>query len=188
MKKLRTNENGFGLIEILLIIVIFGVALFGGYLVDRAQTPKNTVSTKNTSSNSPSSKASNSNSSDSNSNNPSSSDSSSTSGEQLSTKGMTRPSQYLQICIASDNTEYITQGTPQCLGSDEYEGSYSAGVPGTLFSSPCETTSGSLRYVYISQDETCPDSTKLVFYNTLCPANASSSDDCTTPDSQDTTN
>lgn len=184
MKKIRTNENGFGLIEILLIILILAVALFGGYLVDRSQTPKKVSSTNTSSTSTP--QSSNTPSSNSSSSNPSSNTQSS--GEQLSTKGMTRPSQYLQICLASGATEYITQGSPQCLGSDAYEGSYSPGVPGTLFSSPCETTSGSLRYVYISQNESCPDTTKLVFYNTLCPADASSSDDCTVPDAADTTN
>ncbi len=109
-------------------------------------------------------------------------------GEQLNQKGSTRPSQYLQICETNSGTEYITQGSPRCLGSDSYEGSYSPGVPGTLFSSPCETTSGTLRYVYISQNESCPDNTSLVFYNNLCPATADSSDDCVTPDSSDTTN
>jgi hypothetical protein len=193
MKKIKANEHGFGLIAVVMAITVLSLTFLGGYYVDRAKTPKNASSATNTSVQSSSSNSAapstlntvNPSSSNLNTVTPSSTQSS---GEQLSTKGMTRPSQYLQICTTSNSIEYITQGNPQCLGTDSYEGSYSTGVPGTLFSSPCETTSGTVRYVYISQDETCPDTTKLVFYNTLCPANASSSNDCTTPDSADTTN
>jgi|GEM_PF-7045242 hypothetical protein len=166
MKSIKHNEHGFGLVETLLAILIVLVLLLGGYYVDRTQSQKNASSSSGGSSTS----------------------SSNSGGEQLSQKGKTRPPQYLQICATNSGVEYITQGSPQCLGSDAYEGSYSPGVPGTLFSSPCKTTSGTLRYVYISENETCPDNTKLVFYNTLCPNDASSSDDCTTPDSSDTTN
>jgi hypothetical protein len=183
MKKIRLNEKGFSLVGPLIIVVVILLLFLGGYYLDRAKTPKHSSSATTSSSFSSSGSDGQSLRVDGDGGG-----SGSSGGEQLSTKGMTRPSQYLQICTTATNVDYITQGSPQCLGSDTYEGSYSPGVPGTLFSSPCETTTGSLRYIYISENETCPDNTKLVFYNTLCPSNAASSDDCTTPDSSDTTN
>jgi prepilin-type N-terminal cleavage/methylation domain-containing protein len=185
VKRIKTNEHGFGLIEVVVVILAIGLVFAGGYYIDRVKTPKNSSPSLSTSRHAPNYSSPNNNSNDNTNNDPSPSTQSG--GEQLSTKGMTRPSQYLQICATASNIEYVTQGSPQCLGTDTYEGSYSPGVPGTLFSSPCQTTGGTVRYVYISENESCPDSTKLVFYNTLCPSDASSSDDCTTPSSSDTT-
>lgn len=97
----------------------------------------------------------------------SSTSTSSGSGEEVNTKGERRPVQYVHICDSADGIEYVSQGTPKCLGNDTFLSDYSTSVAGTVFSSPCQTTSGTLRYVYISTDEKCPSGTKLLFYNTL---------------------
>lgn len=88
--------------------------------------------------------------------------------EEVNTQGQRRPVQYLHICDTADGSvEYVSQGEPKCLGNDQYQYDYSPSVAGTVFSSPCETTVGKLRYVYISNDEGCPSGTKLLFYNSL---------------------
>lgn len=87
------------------------------------------------------------------------------SGEQLNATGQRRPAQYIHICDTSDGIEYVTQGDPRCLGSDQYRGDYASSVPGTLYSSPCKTTDSPARYVYISEKEQCPPGAQLVFYN-----------------------
>lgn len=97
----------------------------------------------------------------------SSPDSSSSGGEQVNQKGERRPVQYVHICDTADGIEYVSQGTPKCLGNDTFLSDYSTSVAGTVYSSPCQTTSGTLRYVYISTDEKCPSGTKLLFYNNL---------------------
>ncbi len=88
-------------------------------------------------------------------------------GEEVNKQGQRRPPQYLHICDTADTIEYVSQGTPKCLGNDQYQTDYDPSVPGTVYSSPCQTTSGALRYVYISNDERCPAGTKLLFYNSL---------------------
>jgi hypothetical protein len=103
----------------------------------------------------------------------------SSTGEQLNTKGTRRPAQYLHICTTSKDITYVSQGSPKCLGNDAYQSDYDPSVPGLLYSSPCKTTSGTQRYVYIAENESCPSDTKLVFYNNVCPTDAESSDDCT---------
>lgn len=88
--------------------------------------------------------------------------------EELNKQGQRRPPQYLHICDTPDGSvEYVSQGNPNCLGNDVYQGDYDPSVAGTVYSSPCKTTSGKLRYVYISNDETCPPGTTLIFYNSL---------------------
>jgi hypothetical protein len=83
-------------------------------------------------------------------------------GEQLSFQPARRPVQYNHICHSS-NVFYITQGSPNCLANDAFLGNYAPTVPGTLYSRACETTSGNLlRYVYISNPESCPIGTALV--------------------------
>lgn len=89
------------------------------------------------------------------------------SGEQLNQKGQRRPVQYVHICDTVNGDEYVSQGSPKCLDGDTYKNDYDASVAGTVFSSPCKTTSGQLRYVYISTNESCPEGTRLVFYNSL---------------------
>lgn len=96
------------------------------------------------------------------------------SNEQLNNAGERRPTQYTHRCTTTDGKEYVAQGDPQCLGNDTYKGDYSTSAAGTVYSSPCKTTSGELRYVYISTDESCPDGTKLVFYNNIFGFNNSS--------------
>jgi hypothetical protein len=92
---------------------------------------------------------------------------SSASGEQVNTQGMRRPSQYTHICETNDGTDYYSQGKPPCLPGDTLFTAETGPQPGTAFSSPCKTTSGPTRYVYISNDEFCPSGTTLVFYNNL---------------------
>ena len=87
--------------------------------------------------------------------------------EEANTQGTRRPIQYIHICDTSDNIEYVSQGTPKCLGSDAFQSDYPTNVAGTVFSSPCKTTSSPTRYVYISNDEACPSGTTLLFYNSL---------------------
>lgn len=99
--------------------------------------------------------------------NPTNNPPSSSAGEQVNQQGQRRPPQYLHICDTADGIEYVSQGNPKCLGNDTYQNDYDPSVAGTVFSSPCKTTSGTLRYVYISNDETCPAGTKLLFYNSL---------------------
>lgn len=90
------------------------------------------------------------------------------SGEELNSQGTRRPVQYVHICDTPDSSiEYVSQGTPKCLGSDDFQSDYDPSVPGTVYSSPCKTDTGPLRYVYISNDEKCPDGTTLLFYNSL---------------------
>ncbi|HVV66651.1 MAG TPA: DUF4234 domain-containing protein [Candidatus Saccharimonadales bacterium] len=113
----------------------------------------------------------------------STSSSSSSGGEQVNTPGSRRPPQYLHICKAAGNIEYVSQGTPKCLEGDTYQSDYDPSVSGTLYSSPCVTTSGAKRYVYISTDEACPTGTKLLFYNRLDSTNQTT----TTTYSNDTT-
>ena len=90
------------------------------------------------------------------------------SGEQLSQPPARRPTQYVHLCSTGanyGNTMYVTQGSPNCLPGpgDIFELNYGPTVSGTLYSVPCETTSGSaLRYAYISSTETCPSGTALV--------------------------
>lgn len=95
-------------------------------------------------------------------------------GEEVNKQGQRRPVQYLHICDTADGIEYVSQGTPKCLGNDKYLSDYSTSVAGTFFSSPCQTTSGTNRYIYISNDEQCPTGTKLLFYNTLGGSSSSS--------------
>lgn len=88
--------------------------------------------------------------------------------EEVNKQGQRRPVQYLHICDTTDGSiEYVSQGSPKCLGSDQFQRDYDPSVAGTVFSSPCKTDSGKLRYVYISNDETCPAGTTLLFYNSL---------------------
>lgn len=94
------------------------------------------------------------------------------SGEELNKQGTRRPAQYLHICNTSDGVQYVSQGTPKCLAGDTFQSDYDPSVAGTVFSSPCKTTSGTLRYVYISNDEACPSGTTLLFYNTLGATNS----------------
>ena len=96
-------------------------------------------------------------------------------GEVLNMQGQRRPPQYVHICDTSAGIEYVTQGSPKCLAGDTYKSDYAPSVPGSLYSSPCKTTSGGVRYVYVANDETCPDGTSLVFYNSLGTSEASSS-------------
>lgn len=105
----------------------------------------------------------------------SSSSSSNSSGEQVNRLGERRPAQYLHICKTPDGTEYVSQGTPECLNGDTYVNDYSTSVPGTVQSSPCETTSGAKRYVYVAAGETCPAGTKLLFYNHFSDSSTSTS-------------
>jgi hypothetical protein len=95
--------------------------------------------------------------------------------EELNAKGQRRPSQYLQICTMNDGSEYVTQGSPACLNGDQHTGDYSANVAGTLYSSPCKTTSGTIRYVYVAVSEKCPAGTSLIFYNTSLGSSSSTS-------------
>jgi hypothetical protein len=95
-------------------------------------------------------------------------------GEEVNKQGQRRPAQYLHICDTANGIEYVSQGTPKCLGNDKFISDYDPSVPGTAFSSPCQATSGSTRYVYISNDEQCPSGTKLLFYNTLGGSTSSS--------------
>ena len=92
----------------------------------------------------------------------------------------------MHLCQTAAGSQYVTQGSPNCLGNDSFQSDYSPGVPGTLYSSPCKTTSGQLRYVYVAENEQCPSGTSLVFYNNLCPTGAVSSAQCTTPGTTDT--
>lgn len=87
--------------------------------------------------------------------------------EQLNQQGTRRPVQYVHICATSNGIVYYSQGSPDCLGSDTLETANTGTEAGTGFSSPCKTTSGKLRYVYISNNETCPDGTTILFYNSL---------------------
>jgi hypothetical protein len=88
--------------------------------------------------------------------------------EELNKQGQRRPAQYRRICdTVSGSIEYVAQGTPNCLGDDIYQSDYGTSVAGTVYSSPCKTDNGKLRYVYISNDETCPSGTTLLFYNSL---------------------
>lgn len=86
-------------------------------------------------------------------------------GEQLNIKGTRRPPQYLHICNTAGGIQYVSQGSPKCLGNDSYQSDYSPSVAGTVYSSPCKTTSGTVRYIYISTSESCPTGTTLIFYN-----------------------
>lgn len=87
--------------------------------------------------------------------------------EELNKQGQRRPVQYVHICDTAGGIEYVSQGTPKCLGSDTFNSDYDSSAPGTEFSSPCKTTSGTTRYVYISNYEGCPSGTTLLFYNSL---------------------
>ena len=111
-----------------------------------------------------------------------SSDSSSSSGgEELNKQGERRPSQYVHICDTDNNIEYVSQGSPECLGSDTYDSDYGPSVAGTVFSSPCKTKGSAPRYVYISNDETCPNGTTLIFYNSLGGSTSGPSKNSTSP-------
>jgi hypothetical protein len=95
-------------------------------------------------------------------------------GEQLSIPPQRRPVQYVHLCkvgttsgvplpgpintgASNTSTLYVTQGTPNCLAGSTFQYNYAPSVPGTVYSVPCETTSGALlRYVYISTTENCP--------------------------------
>jgi hypothetical protein len=98
--------------------------------------------------------------------------------EQVNTNGTRRPIQYIHICDSVSNPgnlEYVTQGTPDCLGNDKFESNYSTSVDGIVYSSPCKTNSTPVRYVYIDNEENCPSGTTLVFYNSLGASSGSSS-------------
>jgi TM2 domain-containing membrane protein YozV len=87
-------------------------------------------------------------------------------GEQLSKPPNRRPTQYLHICNGSVG-QYVTQGSPDCLPGDSYQGDYAPSVPGTVYSYPCETTSGSTRrYLYVASGEGCPSGSASVSLNT----------------------
>ncbi len=108
------------------------------------------------------------------------------SGEQLNKRGERRPPQYLHVCEAADGKRYISQGTPKCLGADTFKNDYDSSVSGTVYSSPCKTINGELRYVYVANSEPCPAGTQLVFTNYVGDNNlllGSSSSTSTTADS-----
>lgn len=79
-------------------------------------------------------------------------------GEQLSEPPERRPAQYVHVCEqVSPFVVYITQGNPACFPGDTHAANYSPTVPGTIYSIPCQTPTGSdRRYVYVSNDERCP--------------------------------
>lgn len=81
-----------------------------------------------------------------------------TNGEQLSKPPQRRPVQYLHVCQEnSSGMIYVTQGDPKCLPEGTFQRDYDQSVPGTAYSTPCQTTgSSSLRYVYISSTDSCP--------------------------------
>lgn len=153
-------------VVIVIVLGVISLATIIGY-----QALKSSKSVKQNSDSSTSSQYSNY-SSQYNSSSPSTRSNLSTtptsSGEQLNSPGKRRPPQYLHICDTPDGSiEYVSQGNPKCLGNDVYQRDYDTSVPGTVFSSPCKTNSGTLRYVYISNDESCPSGTTLIFYNSL---------------------
>lgn len=87
--------------------------------------------------------------------------------EEVNKQGERRPVQYVHICYSRSGTIYVSQGTPKCLGNDQFQSDYDTSVPGTLYSSPCKTDSGKTRYVYIANGDECPEGTTLLFYNSL---------------------
>lgn len=97
----------------------------------------------------------------------------SSSGEQVNTPGTRRPEQYIHRCRTTNGQEYVTQGNPKCLPGDNFVADYDASVAGTVYSSPCSTTGGTVRYVYVARTEACPTGTKLLFYNSAVQNNTS---------------
>ncbi|HEX5797483.1 MAG TPA: hypothetical protein VFX86_03780 [Candidatus Saccharimonadales bacterium] len=88
--------------------------------------------------------------------------------EELSKPPERRPVQYIHVCEeTSSNTFYVTQGKPNCLPGGVFQFDYSTDVPGVVYSTPCQTTddASKLRYVYISEDATCPAGTEAVPLN-----------------------
>lgn len=87
-------------------------------------------------------------------------------GEQLSLPPARRPIQYVHVCEDSSNITYVTQGSPDCLTGDSFLINFASSDPGTVYDMPCETTSGKLlRYVYISDNESCPEGTVAISSN-----------------------
>jgi hypothetical protein len=88
-------------------------------------------------------------------------------GEQLSIPPQRRPAQYVHVCVTG-NITYVTQGTPNCLTNGIFRFNYGPNVAGTVYSIPCKTTNtSSLRYAYISANETCPPGTSPVVTSTV---------------------
>lgn len=86
--------------------------------------------------------------------------------EELTKPPQRRPIQYIHVCKeTSSSTIYVTQGKPDCLSGGVFQFDYSTNVAGVVYSTPCKTTDGSsskLRYVYISENGTCPAGTEAV--------------------------
>jgi hypothetical protein len=82
-------------------------------------------------------------------------------GERVSFPPATRPASYLTVCEAGNIIYVALSSCVYRIPNTVYEFTYTPPQPGTYYSVPCATVTqgGLLRYLYVSNGESCPANT-----------------------------